>query len=74
MEIDTEELMKEVRRIRILTRRLLDERLSGDYHSKASSSMRPAPTSPATTSAPSIGTSPPARANPTSSASARNAS
>lgn len=33
MEIDTEELMKEVRRIRILTRRLLDERLSGDYHS-----------------------------------------
>ena len=34
MEIDTEELMKEVRRIRILTRRLLDERLSGDYHSR----------------------------------------
>ena len=33
MEIDAEELMKEVRRIRILTRRLLDERLSGDYHS-----------------------------------------
>lgn len=33
MEIDTEELMQEVGRIRILTRRLLDERLSGDYHS-----------------------------------------
>lgn len=33
MAIDTAELMKEVRRIRILTQRLLDERLSGDYHS-----------------------------------------
>lgn len=33
MDINTEELIKEVKRIRILTRRLLDERLSGDYHS-----------------------------------------
>ncbi len=33
MEIDTATLKKEVGRIRILTRRLLDERLSGDYHS-----------------------------------------
>ena len=33
MDINTEELLKEVKRIRILTRRLLDERLSGDYHS-----------------------------------------
>jgi uncharacterized protein (DUF58 family) len=33
MEVNTEELIREVRRIRILTRRLLDERLSGDYHS-----------------------------------------
>lgn len=33
MDIDTAELMKEVGRIRILTRRLLDERLSGDYQS-----------------------------------------
>ncbi len=33
MQIDTEALTKEVGRIRILTRRLLDERLSGDYHS-----------------------------------------
>ena len=33
MDIDTEELLAEVRRIRILTRRLMDERLSGDYHS-----------------------------------------
>ncbi|MBQ9694293.1 MAG: DUF58 domain-containing protein [Kiritimatiellae bacterium] len=33
MEINTEELIREVKRIRILTRRLLDERLSGDYHS-----------------------------------------
>lgn len=33
MDIDTSELMKEVGRIRILTRRLLDERLSGDYQS-----------------------------------------
>lgn len=33
MEINTEALMKEVGRIRILTRRLLDEQLSGDYHS-----------------------------------------
>lgn len=33
MEIDTEALMREVGRIRILTRRLLDEQLSGDYHS-----------------------------------------
>ena len=33
MDIDTTELMKEVGRIRILTRRLLDERLSGDYQS-----------------------------------------
>ena len=31
--IDTEALMKEVGRIRILTRRLLDDRLAGDYHS-----------------------------------------
>lgn len=33
MDIDTTELTKEVGRIRILTRRLLDERLSGDYQS-----------------------------------------
>lgn len=33
MDIDTAELMREVGRIRILTRRLLDERLSGDYQS-----------------------------------------
>lgn len=33
MDIDIAELTKEVGRIRILTRRLLDERLSGDYHS-----------------------------------------
>ncbi len=33
MDIDTATLMKEVGRIRILTRRLLDDRLSGDYHS-----------------------------------------
>lgn len=33
MAIDTTELMKEVGRIRILTRRLLDDQLSGDYHS-----------------------------------------
>lgn len=33
MDINTEELMQEVGRIRILTRRLLDEQLSGDYHS-----------------------------------------
>ncbi len=33
MAIDTTALMQEVGRIRILTRRLLDERLSGDYHS-----------------------------------------
>lgn len=33
MNINTAELMKEVGRIRILTRRLLDERLSGDYQS-----------------------------------------
>ncbi len=33
MDINTEEILKEVKRIRILTRRLLDERLSGDYHS-----------------------------------------
>lgn len=33
MDINTEDLMREVRRIRILTRRLMDERLSGDYHS-----------------------------------------
>lgn len=33
MDINTEALMKEVRRIRILTRRLLDDQLSGDYHS-----------------------------------------
>ncbi len=33
MEPDTATLRKEVGRIRILTRRLLDERLSGDYHS-----------------------------------------
>ncbi len=31
MNIDTQTLMQEVGRIRILTRRLLDERLSGDY-------------------------------------------
>lgn len=33
MDINTEELLAEVRRIRILTRHLMDERLSGDYHS-----------------------------------------
>lgn len=33
MDINTEEILKEVKRIRILTRHLLDERLSGDYHS-----------------------------------------
>ncbi len=33
MELDTATLKKEVGRIRILTRRLLDERLNGDYHS-----------------------------------------
>ena len=33
MEIDTETLMDEVRKIRIVTRHLLDDRLSGDYHS-----------------------------------------
>lgn len=31
--IDTKELMKQVGRIRILTTRLLDDRLTGDYHS-----------------------------------------
>ncbi|MEI8241985.1 MAG: DUF58 domain-containing protein [bacterium] len=33
MPIDTQELMKQVGRIRILTNRLIDDRLSGDYHS-----------------------------------------
>ncbi len=33
MAIDTKELMKAVGKIRILTNRLIDERLSGDYHS-----------------------------------------
>ncbi|MDO4528752.1 MAG: DUF58 domain-containing protein [bacterium] len=33
MAIDTAALMKEVGRIRILTRRLMDDQLSGDYHS-----------------------------------------
>ncbi len=33
MDIDPTQLAKEVSRIRILTRRLMDERLSGDYHS-----------------------------------------
>ncbi len=33
MDIDPATLKKEVGRIRILTRRLLDERLNGDYHS-----------------------------------------
>lgn len=33
MSIDTTELMKQVAGIRILTTRLLDDRLSGDYHS-----------------------------------------
>ena len=33
MAIDTAELMKQVGKIRILTKRLIDERLSGDYHS-----------------------------------------
>ncbi|MEG1479624.1 MAG: DUF58 domain-containing protein, partial [Kiritimatiellia bacterium] len=31
--MDTAQLMKEVGRIRILTQRLLDEHLAGDYHS-----------------------------------------
>ena len=31
--MDTEELMRQVGRIKILTRKLLDERLIGDYHS-----------------------------------------
>lgn len=33
MPIDTQELMKLVGRIKILTNRLIDDRLSGDYHS-----------------------------------------
>ena len=33
MPIDTQELMKQVGRIKILTNRLIDDRLSGDYHS-----------------------------------------
>jgi uncharacterized protein (DUF58 family) len=33
MPIDTTELMKQVGKIKILTSRLIDERLSGDYHS-----------------------------------------
>ena len=33
MPIDTQELMKQVGRIRVLTNRLIDDRLSGDYHS-----------------------------------------
>lgn len=33
MAIDTATLMKEVGRIRLLTRRLMDDQLSGDYHS-----------------------------------------
>ncbi len=33
MAIDTQSLMKQVGRIRILTSRLVDERLSGEYHS-----------------------------------------
>ncbi|MFZ4396176.1 MAG: DUF58 domain-containing protein [Kiritimatiellia bacterium] len=33
MPVDTQELMKQVGRIRILTNRLIDDRLSGDYHS-----------------------------------------
>ncbi|MEG2414328.1 MAG: DUF58 domain-containing protein [Kiritimatiellia bacterium] len=33
MDIDTAQLMKKVGRIRILTQRLLDEHLAGDYHS-----------------------------------------
>ena len=33
MPIDTAELMKKVRGIRILTGRLVDDRLAGDYHS-----------------------------------------
>ncbi len=31
--IDTTELMKQVGRIKILTTHLIDDRLSGDYHS-----------------------------------------
>ena len=33
MPIDTQELMKQVGRIRVVTSRLVDEHLSGDYHS-----------------------------------------
>lgn len=33
MDFVTDDLLREVKRIRILTRRLMDERLSGDYHS-----------------------------------------
>ena len=33
MPIDTQELMKQVGRIKILTNRLIDDRLSGEYHS-----------------------------------------
>lgn len=33
MELDTATLMKEVGRIRLMTRRLMDDQLSGDYHS-----------------------------------------
>ena len=33
MPLDAAELMKKVRGIRILTSRLVDDRLAGDYHS-----------------------------------------
>ena len=33
MDVNTDDLLREVKRIRILTKRLLDDRLSGDYHS-----------------------------------------
>ncbi len=33
MAIDTQELMKHVRRIRVFTAKLVDERISGEYHS-----------------------------------------